>query len=199
MSTSTIQADFLVLRDQCVWTMKCYNNFSDLYEHDETVDLLRYSAAWFFHDMNIVLQEYCLLQIGKLTDPVRSIGRENSTIPNLDARLLAENLWTHEIADLSAKLMRYRDIIKDSRNRVIAHADKETFLQNLTVGAHTEQEMHGFFDNLNAYTDAVGNVLGVGALCYGTCAAMGDATDLIGLLEDAHCRFAHTSEMSWLA
>ena len=111
MSTSTIQADFLVLRDQCVWTMNCYKNFSALYEHDETVDLLKYSAAWFFHDMNIVLQEYCLLQIGKITDPISSMGRENSTIPNLDARLQVENLWTHEIGDLSAKLMRYRDII----------------------------------------------------------------------------------------
>jgi hypothetical protein len=198
MSASTIQEDFLVLRDQCMWTMKCYNNFSDLYEHDQTVDLLRYSAAWFFHDMNIVLQEYCLLQVGKLTDPVRSMVRENSTIPNLDARLQAESLWTHEIADFSANIMRYRDIIKDSRNRVIAHADKETFLQNLTVGAHAKKEMQDFFDNLNEYTDAVGNMLGVGALDYRVCPGMGDVTDLVSLLEDAHCRFAHTSEMNRL-
>ena len=199
MSASTIQTDFLVIRDQCIWTTKCYNNFNDLYEDDQTLDLLRYSAAWFFHDMNIILQEYCLLQVGKLTDPVRSMGRENSTIPNLDARLQAESLWIPEIADLSAKIMRYRDIIKDSRNRVIAHADKETFLQNLTVGAHAKQDMQDFFENLNAYTDAVGNVLGVGALCYKTCAATGDVTDLISLLGHAHCRFAYTSEMSRLA
>ena len=89
--------------------------------------------------------------------------------------------------------------LKDSRNRVIAHADKETFLQNLTVGAHAKQDMQDFFENLNAYTDAVGNVLGVGALCYKTCAATGDVTDLISLLGDAHCMFAYTSEMSRLA
>jgi hypothetical protein len=149
--------------------------------------------------MNILLQEYSLLQVGKLTDPIRSMGRENSAIPNLDSRLKAESLWIREIADLSAKIMRCRDIIKDSRNRVIAHADKETFLKSLTVGAHGKQEMQDFFDNLNAYTDAVGNVLGAGALDYRVCPATGDVTDLVSLLEDAHCRFAHTSEMSRLA
>lgn len=194
MNASTIQADFLVLREQCIWTMNCYNNFSGLYADERTVDVLRYSASWFFHDMNIVLREYCFLQVGKITDPARS-GRENLTIQNLDARLQEESLWTYEISALSAKLMSYREIIKDSRNRVIAHADKETFLQNLTVGAHDQQEMQDFFENLNAYTDAVGNALGVGPLDYRACPGKGDVIDLVGFLEDALCQFSYTTPL----
>ena len=196
MSTFTIQEDFLALREECMWTMKCYKNFRHLYEHDRTLDLLKYSAGRFFHDMNIVLQEYCLLQIGKMTDPaitkIRGGERENLTIPNLDARLKAENFWGHEISELSEKIMSYRDVIQESRNRVIAHADKKTFLQNLTIGEHTEQMVRSFFENLNAYTDAVGVVLGMGPLDYRACPGKGDVIDFVSLLEDALCRFSHT-------
>ena len=185
LSTNSIREDFLALREQCMWARVVYNNFRHLYGSDETIELLKDTAAWFFHDINVVLQEYCLLQIAKLTDPSASVGRENLTIPNLNDRLKAEGLWTQEIDDLSAELMRYRDLINLSRNRLIAHSDKATIVSGLIVGAHADHEPDLFFRNLNVYTDVVARQVGEDALSYAAMPGPGDVLDLIKLLRDA--------------
>lgn len=168
-----------------MWARVVYNNFRHLYGSDETIQLLKDTAAWFFHDMNVVLQEYCLLQIAKLTDPPASVGRENLTIPNLNGRLKTEGLLTQEIDDFSAELIRYRELINLSRNRLIAHSDKETIASDLILGVHADYEPDLFFKNLNAYTDAVARQVGEDPLCYGAMPGPGDVLDLIRLLRDA--------------
>ena len=168
-----------------MWARVVYNNFRHLYTSDETVQLLMDSAALFFQDINVVLQEYCILQIAKLTDRPGTPGHENLTIPNLDDRLKAEGLWTQQIADLSADLMRYRGLINLSRNRLIAHSDKATIVSGLTVGAHADHEPDLFFKNLNAYTDAVARQVGEDPLSYAAIPGPGDVLDLIKLLRDA--------------
>jgi AbiU2 len=177
MSSQNMNREFLTFRDQCVWLQTA------LYESGADMQgLLTRSASRFFHDLNTILIEYVLLQISKITDPPESQGRENLTISNINRHLQAAGLLTQEITDASTAIMRYRDLIKESRNRVISHQDEETILINLPVGAHSESDVANFFKNLYAYVDAVGNAVGVGPLDFKTTAGSGDVLDLLRLL-----------------
>ena len=183
MSSQNMSREFLTFRDQCVWLQTCYNTYRALYESGaDTQGLLTRSASRFFHDLNTILIEYVLLQISKITDPPESQGRENLTVSNINRQLQAAGLLTQEITDASTAIMRYRELIKESRNRVISHQDKETILINLPVGAHSESDVANFFKNLYAYVDAVGNAVGVGPLDFKTTAGSGDVLDLLRLL-----------------
>ncbi len=90
---------------------------------------------------------------------------------------------TQEIAEFSSGLSRYRDLVKDSRNKLISHLDKETVLSGLTIGEHSEEEVTNFFECLQGYVDAVGNAVGVGPLDFRSSARPGDALDLIKALK----------------
>lgn len=184
--SSRISSEFLAFRDQCVWLRTCYSTYEALYDSgNETLELLDKSAPLFFHDLNEILIEYCLLQISKLTDPAESQGRENLTVANINKQLQSQGLLSQEILNASAALDRYRKLIRDSRNRVISHNDKHTALANLPIGAHSESDVIAFFDNLYAYVDAVGNAVGIGPLDFRTNAGPGDAHDLLRLLRRA--------------
>ena len=184
MASKQLQDEFLELREACIWLQSCYNIFNHLYNSgDETEALLRKSAAWFFTDLNRILQEYFLLQARKITDPATSLGRENLSIPNLNSKLLSEGLLSKEIEDLSAQLLDYRELIRLANNRVIAHHDKETVLAGTILGTHSANKVDSFMNNIRAYTDAVGHATGIGPLDHKTLAARGDVLDLLRQLK----------------
>ena len=53
---------------RCVWVKSIRNHFRDLFETDERrLSLLAEVASAFFHDLNLLMQEYILLEQSKLT------------------------------------------------------------------------------------------------------------------------------------
>ena len=171
---------FLAFREQCIWLRCCYNTYSALYESgDDTKKALQDTAAIFFGDLNTILIEYVLLQVCKITDPAEIAGRKNLTVERVNAGLRDAGQMTDEIARLSDGLLRYRRLVKDSRNKVISHLDEETVLNGFPIGEHTEEEVSAFFENLQGYVDAVGNAVGVGPLDFRTSSGAGDVLDLI--------------------
>jgi hypothetical protein len=184
MSTTDLKKAFLAFRDQCIWLQTCFNTFSALYESDETTNqVLSRSAPLFFYDLNLILIEYCLLQVCKLTDPPRSFGRDNLTVKHINELLKAENKLTPDIAAASDGLAHYRSLIKESRNWLISHADKRAVLAGLPIGAHSKGEVDAFFANLYRYVDAVGHAADVGPLDFRTTAGSGDVVDLLRQLK----------------
>lgn len=178
-----LRETFLAFREQCIWLQTCYNTYAALFESDQpTKEILSRTAQTFFDELNIIFIEYCLLQVCKLTDPSNSKGRDNLTFKHLNGLLGAKNLLTPEIIAASNGLESYRNLIKDGRNRIISHADKETLLADLVLGAHEESDVHAFFENLHKYVDAVGIAVGVGPLDFRTTAGPGDALDLLRYL-----------------
>ncbi len=180
MSTTDLKNTFLAFRDQCIWLRTCFNTFTALYESGDATDqVLTRTAPLFFHDLNLILVDYCLLQICKLTDPPRSVGRDNLTVKHINELLKAQNKLTPAISAASDGLAQYRNLINDSRNRLISHADKRAVLTGLPIGAHSKDEVDAFFANLYKYIDAVGEAAGVGPLDFRTTAGTGDVIDLL--------------------
>ena len=179
---------FESFREQCIWLRCCFNTFRSLYEsNDETSTALRLTAWRFFEDLNEILREYIILQICKLTDPAQDgRGRHtNLSVDGVNAVLCKNKLMTPEIRGYASELLRYREFVKESRNKIIGHLDRKTIVEGLPIGEHPAEEVFRFFDNLQKYTDAVGWVVGVGPLDYQAVPGKGDVLDLIKTLKRA--------------
>jgi hypothetical protein len=174
---------FEKFRNRCVELQICYSMYRHLFEADEDVsDILRRTAMVFFHDLNRILIEQIYLHISRITDPARSGKRENLSVANINEMLERAGLMTGNVDHLSKQLMRYRDIIKEVRNKIIAHLDKQTVVNNLKIGVHAAEEVTAFFENLYEYCDEVGLATGKGPLDFRTVAGPGDVLDLINAL-----------------
>lgn len=186
-----LRSTFLFLREHCIWIQTCFNTFNELFESgDARHSLMDRTAPLFFHELNRILYENYILQVCKLSDsahsmvPVKINGkterekRYNLTVSHVNGLLLAEGLLTPEIEDATAGIMRYRSLIEAARNRAIGHADKETAMTYIVLGAHRKPEATAFLEYLHAYIDAVGIAVGEGPLDFSTTSASGDVADL---------------------
>jgi hypothetical protein len=186
MSTIDLKEVFLAFREQCIWTRTCFNMYFELYESEpEVQDLMRNSAPVFFHDLNEILIDYCLIQISKHLDPKQTCGKTNLTIDYIDSEVEASRAMTQEIKQLSTALSGYKILIKDARNKILSHTDRDAVLSNQQFAAHTKEDVLGFFENLQQYCDAVGEAVGVGPLDFRATPAPGDVLDLLQCLKRA--------------
>ena len=181
-----LRKDFDWFRSECIKLRNTFNVYHALYESDdeETDAALRQTACLFFHDLNDWLIQLLLLQIGRLTDPARTSGRENLTVCWIVEEVGKVGRLIPEIDDLGAELMRYRQRnIRDVRNKYISHNDLKAFQCRQKYGQHRKDEAYGFFENLQKFTDEVGNAIGDGPLDYSVQAGPGDVQDLIRALK----------------
>lgn len=185
--TKDVKEAFEAFRQQCIWFQTCFDTFQHLYDSgNEVRTILGKSAIHFFGDLNFILQEYTLLLAVKLSDPVRTGKRTNLTIEYLHEAMAAAGITVTEEAKRHADaIYKFRDVIKPSRNRFIAHLDKDTVLGNHTLGGHTEQEMYDFIRALQAYCDEIGRAVGAGPQVLSPNGAQGDVVTLIKILENA--------------
>ncbi|WP_340115609.1 hypothetical protein [Pelagibius sp. 7325] len=183
MTQEELQRTFIAFREECIWLRNCYNTYAALFESGEdTSRLLHQTAAHFFHDLNRILIEYVILQACKITDPAKFRKRDNLTVATLNIALKRRGLLTEEIREHSKGVMRYRDFLADARNRLISHLDMETVLNMGALGEHSKEDVSSFFDSLQEYCDAVGNVVGVGPLDFRCSPGRGDVIDLVSVL-----------------
>ena len=151
MSNADLQALFVAFREECIWLRRCFNTYSVLFASGaDTADVLHRSAAWFFHDLERTMREYCYLQNSENYYPKKSFGRENLTHQLIDFALREAGLMSDEIAALSQELLRYRELIRDPRSKLIAHLDRELVTTGLPLGTHSEKDVHDFLRTSSA-------------------------------------------------
>ena len=177
---------FNTFRVESVWLRSIFDTTHALFSSGpNTTDLLQRSAANFFADLNHILVEYWVLVVSRITDPARTMGRENITVKLILEILDQLNLPTIEIQSESDGLHRYRAILNDARNRVVSHADKETFLNPALLGEHTPHDITKFLESLQKFNDLVGDALGEGPLDFQSTYGPGDVFDLLRALKRA--------------
>lgn len=182
---ATLHEKFVAFRAECIWLRNCYNTFTTLFDENETRTLLEETAAIFFSDLNRVLQEYCYLQVCKITDPPKTGNRANLTVEAMNNALDAAKLLTPEIEKHAATMMRYRSFIQQPRNRLISHLDAKTVLKGDAIGGHDAHEVSAFFEAVQEYCDEVGRALGEGPLDFRWSPGAGDVIDLLRVLRGA--------------
>lgn len=182
---SPLQKAFEQFREQCIFIRVQYINFINLFESgEEVLDVLEKSAIHFFQDINVILANYLYLQIGNITDPASTFGKDNLTSNFLDRELKNLGLWNSDIEKYSAAILHYRSLIILARNKRVAHFDKEAALNNEDIGEHTQNDVDEFFKNLQRYNDAVAIALGLSPVDFQGISGPGDVLDLIKVLKE---------------
>jgi AbiU2 len=177
--------DFELFREECIQLRNLLNTFQSLYEGDaETNELLQKSAGLFFGDLNGWLIELLVLKLCRLTDSANSFGKDNLTVAYLVDGLRAGDKLSSKIESIAARINAHGAMLRDARNKVVAHADLASFQKQIGYGQHTREESEDFFMNLNKFTDLVGEALGQGPLDYRSQSGEGDVLDLLRALED---------------
>lgn len=178
-----LREEFQAFREECIWLQTCFNTFHALFDGGEEVDAaLQNSARLFFAELNIVLVEYWVLLVCRLTDPAVTAGRENLTVLNLLGVLRSHGLLTAEIEATAIRIQSYRDLVNDARNRAVSHADKVAYLQRTVLGQHAAEHVNEFVRDLQRFNDLVGETIGEGPLDYRISSGPGDVYDLLQIL-----------------
>ena len=187
MTQDALQDEFIKLRDQAIWLRQAVNTFNYLFDSGpETERILRESACLFFGDLNTMMQEYAILLVCRLTGPPESFGKANLSTQRFTNLMRDRGCLTPEIERLDAALREYGELLKPARNKIIAHSDLEVQVNSTALGAHGEEVMVQFLDDLQEYFDAVGNAVGVGPLDFRHTPGPGDVIDLVRKLERAN-------------
>ena len=184
MTHAAVQDEFTKLRDQAIWLRQTVNTFNYLFDSGpETERILREAAGLFFTDLNTIMQEYAVLLVCRLTGPAESFGKANLSTQRFTNLMRESGCLTPEIERLDAALREYGELLKPARNKIIAHSDLEVHFDDIALGAHGEEVMMEFFENLQAYFDAAGNAVGVGPLDFRYAPGPGDVIELVRYLE----------------
>lgn len=174
---------------QVFWLRDMRHVYKELFESEFSQILMEKTAPSFFTCLSRILQSYLLLEFAKITDPastkVRDSERENFTVENL---IVSIN-WPEDIKDkLTALLDRTKDFrsrVFVARNKLLAHLDKEAFLNDKIIGVFPEGEDEVFLETLQEVCDVTHEA------CFGTIfgvmvfAKPGDVIDFRRALENA--------------
>ncbi|MFN3314668.1 MAG: hypothetical protein ACK46Q_14550 [Hyphomonas sp.] len=180
----TTREKFEALREQAIWLRHCFNVQERLFASaPETDRILVGVAPAFFVDLSNILNDYLVILITKITDRAESLGAQNLTTIQINQCLESESLMTAEIQAASNALSDYGNILRAARNKLIAHADLNSVMNDVRLGAHRPEEMYQFFEDLQLYFDLVGIAVGSGPSDFRTLAGEGDVLDLISALK----------------
>lgn len=139
--------------DQVFWLKTIRHIYEVLFENDESVTLMEKTASSFFGGLNIILQNYILLEFSKITDPATTGGNENFTVDNLVVSID----WPQDVRDkltgLNRRTNEFRNYILGARHKLIAHTDKAAFLAEMTLGKFPKGEDETFLGTLQEICD----------------------------------------------
>ena len=180
MTRDELQREFETLRNQAIYLIQTFNTYNDLFESGDEIDqILRKSAHVFFSDINMMMVEYIITIVCRLTDPPKTRRKLNLTIPRMNKLLRESDCFNKEIRTLSNEIMAYRKKLESVRNKIVAHMDRDTYIQDLALGGHSKEEMSKFFENdLLQYFEKVAEAIGVTPLGDLNTHISGDALDL---------------------
>jgi len=140
---------------QCNWTYEAWIFTRTILDGNSTIDSIKEEHPWFFNHLNIILQEYSLLQIIKLHDPTVQSNNENLSIDYIVER----GEWGTEtwaiLNVLKQKLDLFAKPLTDARRKILAHNDLKLTMQNATLGFFKENDDREYFANLQEFVNVV--------------------------------------------
>ena len=143
------------LWNEVVWLHMKWQEFETLFAHSrERLELLNRVAPHYFWQQQITMWEDVLLALARITDPPRSVGKDNLTIQGLD-KLLPDPALAQEVRDLIDVAVSSCGFARDWRNRRLAHNDLDLKLDQAAVPLAPANRK-----DVRTALDAIGHVLG---------------------------------------
>lgn len=123
------------LNNEAAWLNLKWNDYCVLFgTSEERVDLLNEAIPGFVVTMQDALWDDVLLHICRLTDPPKSVGRDNLSL----AQLLPLVDPSLDLGTLAAEARDSAAFARDQRNRRLAHRDISIALEEATTPLETQ-------------------------------------------------------------
>ncbi len=150
---TTAAKDIEIFTDHCVFMRSVYLHARTLFETCTTDDkaLMASAANTFFGDLSMVLTEYLILQVCKITDPARDFKKnENHTLALMleHCDLSSDPQTAAQFGRLYDNIQAFSGKLRLARNKLISHSDRLSILASQTLGAATPQEWDQFWLDL---------------------------------------------------
>ena len=131
------------------------NIYEELFEDDKAQFIMEKTAKSFFLDINRLIINTLLLEFAKITDRSydRGANRENFTVENLINSIDWSDSIKERLEELKNETKSFHSLIKDARNRLLAHYDKESFLNDVVLGTFTSDQGVKFIETLQNICD----------------------------------------------
>ncbi|MHC4674500.1 MAG: AbiU2 domain-containing protein [Planctomycetota bacterium] len=118
------------LWNELAWLYMKWGEYVEIFgSKPSRVELVNQAAGQFFRIVHDVLWENSLLHIARLTDPPKSVGKDNLTIRRLPDLIDDENV-RENVTELINDAVGKADFCRDWRNRHIAHKDLGLAMKN---------------------------------------------------------------------
>ncbi len=190
MQEEEIKRAFEILRDQALILVKYIDTFKVLFHDPDNVQLLKETAEDFFGgQLNNALLKIIILDIYKIVGPAKTAGKKNLSTQQI-TKLVCQNQnmdTCKEIRTLNQKLVEFGKKQEDVRNKIIAHLDWDTHLNDEILGGFGEEELVKFVENLEDYFNKVGSLIGsegfVGLYTFDPQSINKPKRDVYGLIE----------------
>jgi AbiU2 len=124
------------------------HEYRSLFENQKLYPLLKDTSFIFFTHINSLYIDSILLDIGKITDPAESYDFENFTVSNLIHSIDWGKKAQRKLNKLEQEVLSFRCNIKDVRNKLLAHLDKKSVLENSTLGTFPYEDGNTLLKNL---------------------------------------------------
>jgi len=120
---------FYALWEDVVWLHAKWQEYRKLYgTKPERIDILNKSAPFFFRILQEILWKDTLLHISRLTDPIKSCGKSNLCLGQLE-QVVPDETLRREIDNLITMSEKKAKFAHKWRNRQIAHHDLKLALE----------------------------------------------------------------------
>jgi len=153
------QPELKALHNHCCWLWHIRAYYLGFWENPgKTAMRLGNKGVVFFADLGEVVREYIMLQMCRLMDPpetpIKGGPAENLTLKNLLKTLPLSSAVKSKVQQ---KVNRMEEIcipLREARNKIIAHMDKQTALANKSLGIlKHHDEYQEWFDLLQDIVD----------------------------------------------
>ena len=110
------------LWQEVAWLHEKWGEYEELYVKKKSrINLMNQTAPLFFRIVQDTLWQNVLLNIARITDPIKSAGKKNLTLQILPS--LVKDELHESITSMVKKSVRKAEFCRDWRNRHIAHMD----------------------------------------------------------------------------
>lgn len=140
----------------CGWAYESWLNHRELFDDNpRATELQNSKAADALKRLSIITQEYSLLQIVKLHDPVVTSGKITLGIEYV----MTYGAWSPSVLEilqpLEKKLKGFASKLREARNKLLSHNDLATIIAGATLGAFEKGEDDAYFQALQEFANIV--------------------------------------------
>ena len=161
------ETDAQAFCELCQWVYECWLTHTHLFErlptrlqHERNVPIAEFVETPFgrcIARLNDISQQYSILQIAKLHDPIRQGGNENLSIDFF----VRQEFWSEEekstIAGIVSELDNLYRKIQDVRNKILAHNDRSIFANDVSLGSFQVGDDEIYFGALGRLCSIIWN------------------------------------------